>query len=170
MGGGVEMLPKEYGYVVLVVALSGFLNFWMSAQVGGARRKYKVALPALYASESDNKDAKIFNCIQVFFIILPFIFVCCFVGMPSWIWNLEWMMVVQRGHQNSLEWLPQFLTFILLGGIRHPVIAALLGVVYIVSRYFYFNGYASGNPDNRLTLGYVTPFLFSFFFDSLSLR
>lgn len=116
------MLPREYGYVVLVLALSGFFNFWMAAQVGKARRKYKVDLPALYALESENKDANIFNCIQ-------------------------------RGHQNSLEWMPLFLTFMILGGIRHPIISAVLGSVYIVTRYFYFIGYATGVPQMRLTVG-----------------
>ncbi|KAF8008106.1 hypothetical protein BT93_K1938 [Corymbia citriodora subsp. variegata] len=59
------MLPKEYGYVALVLVFYCFLNFWMAAQVGMARKKYKVFYPTLYASESDNKDAKLFNCVQV---------------------------------------------------------------------------------------------------------
>jgi len=32
-------VPKEYGYVVLVLVLYFFLNLWMSFQVGKARRK-----------------------------------------------------------------------------------------------------------------------------------
>jgi glutathione S-transferase len=32
-------LTKEYGYVVLVLVTYAFLNFWMSFQVGKARRK-----------------------------------------------------------------------------------------------------------------------------------
>jgi glutathione S-transferase len=32
-------LAKEYGYVVLVLVAYGFLNFWMSFQVGKARKK-----------------------------------------------------------------------------------------------------------------------------------
>ncbi|KAI4321222.1 hypothetical protein MLD38_034628 [Melastoma candidum] len=67
----------------------------MSFQVGAARKKYNVFYPNLYASESDNKDANLFNCIQ-------------------------------RGHQNSLEMMPLF---------------------------FYFKGYATGDPQNRLTFG-----------------
>ncbi|XP_077230748.1 uncharacterized protein LOC143863853 [Tasmannia lanceolata] len=57
-------LPNEYGYVVLVFVLYGFLNFWMAFQVGKARKKYNVFYPTLYALESENKDAKLFNCIQ----------------------------------------------------------------------------------------------------------
>ncbi|XP_043696354.1 microsomal glutathione S-transferase 3-like [Telopea speciosissima] len=118
MASVVDLLPKEYGYVVLVLVLYGFFNSWMAFQVGKARKKYKVFYPALYA-ESDNKDANLFNC-------------------------------VQRGHQNSLEIMPVFFVLLLLGGLQYPVVAAGLGIFYIVGRYFYFNGYASGDPKNRL--------------------
>ncbi|XP_010246010.1 PREDICTED: microsomal glutathione S-transferase 3-like [Nelumbo nucifera] len=118
----VELLPREYGYVVLVLVLYAFLNIWMSLQVVRARKKYNVQYPALYALESENKDAKLFNC-------------------------------VQRGHQNSLEMMPSFFALLLLGGLQHPLIAAGLGVVYTVARYFYFTGYATGIPEKRLTIG-----------------
>ncbi|KAK1370756.1 Membrane associated eicosanoid/glutathione metabolism-like domain-containing protein [Heracleum sosnowskyi] len=119
---GVEMLPREYGYVVLIISLAGFLNFWMTSQVSKARQKYNVQYPAMYALESENKDANAFNCIQ-------------------------------RGHQNSLEYLPMFFTFMTVGGIKHPIIASVLGSIYIVARYFYFIGYSSGDPKKRLTVG-----------------
>ncbi|KAK2979223.1 hypothetical protein RJ640_009621 [Escallonia rubra] len=118
----VELLPKEYGYVVLVLVLYCFLNFYMAAQVGKARRKYKVFYPTMYAVESENKDAKIFNC-------------------------------VQRGHQNSLEMMPMFFALMIVGGIRHPLICTAIGVLYTVTRYFYFTGYATGDPQNRLSIG-----------------
>ncbi|XP_072972994.1 uncharacterized protein [Typha angustifolia] len=115
-------IPKEYGYVVLVLVLYAFLNFWMAFQVGKARRKYKVFYPTMYATESENKDAKIFNC-------------------------------VQRGHQNSLEMMPAFFVMLLVGGLQWPTIAAGLGGLYNVGRFFYFKGYSTGSPDNRLKLG-----------------
>ncbi|XP_058108101.1 uncharacterized protein LOC131251428 [Magnolia sinica] len=118
----VVQVPAEYGYVVLVLVSYVFLNFWMAFQVGKARKKYKVFYPNLYAQESENKDAKLFNC-------------------------------VQRGHQNSLEVMPVFFTVLVLGGIRHPLIAAGLGAFYTVARFFYFTGYSTGNPENRLKLG-----------------
>ncbi|KAF7816286.1 microsomal glutathione S-transferase 3 [Senna tora] len=64
MAGIVELLPREYGYVVIVLVLYCFLNVFMAIKVGMARRKYKVFYPTLYASESENKDAKLFNCVQ----------------------------------------------------------------------------------------------------------
>ncbi|KAM5558170.1 hypothetical protein ABKV19_020081 [Rosa sericea] len=118
----VELLPKDYGYVVLVAVLYSFLNFFMAFQVGKARKKYKVFYPTMYASESDNKDAKVFNC-------------------------------VQRGHQNSLELMPLFFVFLLLGGLRHPCISTGLGLLYTVSRYFYFKGYSTGDPQKRISIG-----------------
>uniref|UniRef100_A0A453H6I3 Uncharacterized protein n=1 Tax=Aegilops tauschii subsp. strangulata TaxID=200361 RepID=A0A453H6I3_AEGTS len=39
-------LSKEYGYVVLTVVAYAFLNFWMSFQVGAARKKYVPAASA----------------------------------------------------------------------------------------------------------------------------
>ncbi|XP_008774995.1 microsomal glutathione S-transferase 3-like [Phoenix dactylifera] len=115
-------IPREYGYVVLVVVLYVFLNFWMGVQVGKARKKYKVFYPNLYAIESENKDAKLFNC-------------------------------VQRGHQNSLEAMPVFFATLLVSGFQHPLIAAGLGVFYTVARFFYFKGYSTGVPENRLKIG-----------------
>ncbi|KAK8921389.1 hypothetical protein KSP39_PZI020563 [Platanthera zijinensis] len=115
-------IPREYGYVVLVLVLYNFVNMWMGMQVGKARKKYKVPYPALYAVESENKDAKLFNCIQ-------------------------------RGHQNSIEYMPVFFALLLLGGIQHPLFAAGFGLFYGVTRFFYFKGYASGVPENRLKIG-----------------
>ncbi|KAH7659773.1 Glutathione transferase protein [Dioscorea alata] len=94
------------------------LNFWMGFQVGKARRKYKVFYPMLYALESENKDAKLFNCIQ-----------------------------------NSLELKLIFFVMTVLGGIQHPLIAAGLGLLFVITRFFYFKGYSTGVPDNRLKIG-----------------
>ncbi|KAL0742156.1 hypothetical protein Bca4012_083669 [Brassica carinata] len=117
-----DFLPKEYGYVVIVVVLYCILNFWMAFQVGGARKRYKVPYPTLYATQSENKDAKLFNC-------------------------------VQRGHQNSLEMMPMYFLLMILGGMKHPCICTGLGLLYNVSRFFYFKGYATGDPMKRLTIG-----------------
>ncbi|CAL9138807.1 unnamed protein product, partial [Musa acuminata var. zebrina] len=87
--------------------------------------RYKVFYPTLYAIKSENKDAKLFNC-------------------------------VQRGHQNSLEMMPVFFATLLVGGLQLPVIAAGLGAVYTVARFFYFKGYASGVPENRLRIGLLS--------------
>ncbi|KAH6799350.1 ARM repeat superfamily protein [Perilla frutescens var. frutescens] len=61
--------------------------------------------------------------------------------------------ILQRGHQNSVELMPMFFILIVLGGIRHPQIAACLGAAYTVTRFFYFKGYSTGHPKLRLTIG-----------------
>ncbi|KAL3568520.1 hypothetical protein D5086_031219 [Populus alba] len=119
---GVEMFPRGFGNVAFVLVAYCFLNFWMGFQVGKARKKYNVPYPTLYAIESENKDAKLFNC-------------------------------VQRGHQNSLELMPVFFLLMVLGGIRHPCACVALGSIYTVTRFFYFTGYATGDPKKRLTIG-----------------
>ncbi|GMI88209.1 hypothetical protein like AT1G65820 [Hibiscus trionum] len=91
----------------------------MAYQIGQARKKYKVFYRTVYALESDNKDAKLFNC-------------------------------VQRGHQNSLEMMPMFFVLLILGGMGHPCVSAAPGLVYIISRYLYFTGYSTGDPQNIL--------------------
>ncbi|XP_071735360.1 uncharacterized protein [Rutidosis leptorrhynchoides] len=122
MAGIIELLPKEYGYIILTIVAYCFVDIYMQIQVGRARKKYKVFYPTMYATEADSKDFKIFNC-------------------------------VQRGHQNSVERMPIFFTLIVLGGFKHPLISSALGLVYTVSRYFYFTGYSSGDPKGRLPIG-----------------
>ncbi|BBN00930.1 hypothetical protein MPTK1_2g03200 [Marchantia polymorpha subsp. ruderalis] len=123
-------ISGDYGFVALICVLTLVFNMWMSVSVVKARKKYNVPYPALYAVESENKEAKMFNC-------------------------------VQRGHQNFLEFLPFFLANLLLGGLKHPLLAAGLGFGYIVARYFYFKGYSTGVPSNRMKLG-GSHFLFYF--------
>jgi hypothetical protein len=46
--------------------------------------RYKVFYPALYASESENKDANLFNCVQVsFYICMWFMSQAEIVGFVS---------------------------------------------------------------------------------------
>jgi len=55
----------------------------------------------------------------------------------------------QRAHQNALESYPSFLLSLALGGIRHPLISAGFGAVWVVARVLYAFGYYSGKPQNR---------------------
>ncbi|KAG6497529.1 hypothetical protein ZIOFF_045430 [Zingiber officinale] len=148
-------ITNDYGYVVLVLVLYIFFNFWMAIQVGKARRKYKVSYPTLYAIESENKDAKLFNCIQVRGF-LQYDFFCplfCFNLDPRSLPLFCCSMECQRGHQNALEMMPVFFVTLLLSGLYCPIVAAGLGAFYTVARYFYFRGYATGVPENRLKIG-----------------
>lgn len=57
-------VSSELGLVALVVVAALFVHSYMMLSVGAARRKYGVRLPNLYALESENKDARVFNCVQ----------------------------------------------------------------------------------------------------------
>lgn len=57
---------------------------------------------------------------------------------------------IQRAHQNSLEWNPAFLSFLLLGGLSGPIVASVAGMIYNAGRVVYAQGYATGNPHTGL--------------------
>jgi glutathione S-transferase len=117
----VEMVAG-YGWVILALVANVLLNLYMAMQVGSARRKYKVPYPTMYAIDSENKQAKLFNC-------------------------------VQRGHQNSIEYMPTFFAVLLIGGLQFPIAAAILGAIYNVGRFLYFQGYATGTVEARHARG-----------------
>lgn len=86
-----------------------------------ARDKYGVKYPALYASEGDGvtKD----DALK---------FNC-----------------IQRAHQNCLENLPSFLSLLVTAGYQYPRAASAAGVVYLVEKWMYFDGYSSDDPQKR---------------------
>jgi glutathione S-transferase len=53
----------DFGYVILVVGLSHFMNIFLIVQVAKARKKYDVQYPKLYA-EGNDKKANEFNSVQ----------------------------------------------------------------------------------------------------------
>ena len=56
----------------------------------------------------------------------------------------------QRAHQNTLEATPFYLALVLTGGLRHPMIAAGAGAIYLAARIIYSLGYYTGNPKSRI--------------------
>mmetsp|Transcript_3461 Transcript_3461/g.12481 ORF Transcript_3461/g.12481 Transcript_3461/m.12481 type:complete len:145 (+) Transcript_3461:134-568(+) len=56
---------------------------------------------------------------------------------------------VQRGHQNTLENVPMFLAFALLGGLQHPLACAVGAMLYNFGKALYMYGYSLGDPNKR---------------------
>lgn len=56
---------------------------------------------------------------------------------------------IQRAHQNTLEMYPGFLLLLMVGGLQHPRVAAVGGVVYLLGRVAFAVGYYTGEPQKR---------------------
>ena len=60
---------------------------------------------------------------------------------------------MQRGHQQALELLPQFMALSLVGAIRFPIACAIGGILFNIGRLGYAEGYATGDPAARYSKG-----------------
>jgi glutathione S-transferase len=52
---------------------------------------------------------------------------------------------VQRGHQSLFEHLTAFTALALLGGLKHPITAAISGVFFCLGNYLFLVGYADAS-------------------------
>lgn len=87
--------------------------------MGSYRKAAKVPFPNAYASASEAKDDR-----------AKYLFNCA-----------------QRSHANFLEHQPAFLTGLLIGGLKYPIVSAGLGVAWCVARVMYTLGYTSDRPN-----------------------
>ena len=62
----------------------------------------------------------------------------------------------QRAHQNTLEGLPIVNLMMLTSATVYPLPAAAFGLVWVVGRFLYIQGYSSGGPDARMLGGIVS--------------
>lgn len=69
-------ISSEFSLVAVIAVATFLANLYMMSGVVKARKKYGIQYPTLYALESDNKEAKLFNCVQRghqnFLEIVPF--------------------------------------------------------------------------------------------------
>jgi len=114
-------VADEYGYVVLVGVSSAVVMTYLGSRVIGAREKCKVALPSLYADQAEALKDKDKHLFNCY----------------------------QRGHQNALESYAQNLMLLFVGGLKHPLISSGAGLVWILGRILYAQGYSSGDPSKR---------------------
>jgi glutathione S-transferase len=54
---------------------------------------------------------------------------------------------VQRGHQSLFETLTSFTALSLIGGIKHPIVSAVAGILYCVGSVLFLSGYADTSLD-----------------------
>ncbi|KAF3760229.1 hypothetical protein M406DRAFT_358559 [Cryphonectria parasitica EP155] len=116
-------IPNEYGYVLLTVVSTAFVNLWHGMQTSAARKTSGIGYPNAYATPEQaekNPEAYRLNC-------------------------------AQRAHANFTENLVPFLPTLLIAGLRYPVPAAAAGAGWLVSRIVYTKGYTSNaGPKGRM--------------------
>lgn len=56
---------------------------------------------------------------------------------------------LQRGHQGGLETFPHFLMCSFVAGVKQPITASAMQILWMVSRISWAKGYATGEPKNR---------------------
>ncbi|XP_029973447.1 microsomal glutathione S-transferase 3b [Salarias fasciatus] len=54
-----NLLPSEFGYVILTYLYSWIMLAYLAMKVGGARKKFDVKYPTMYSDKE-----QVFNCIQ----------------------------------------------------------------------------------------------------------
>jgi len=60
----------------------------------------------------------------------------------------------QRAHQNTLEQQPIFIPLALIAAQRYPLIAAISGFIFVLSRFFFASGYYTFDPAKRYRGGF----------------
>ncbi|KAI8917836.1 hypothetical protein DFJ77DRAFT_428880 [Powellomyces hirtus] len=105
-----------------VAATSALLMQYLAHKAGSLRKQAGVPYPYLYAERSEAEKSPIKN-----------------------LYNCH-----QRAHQNTLESYPGFLVLLATASITHPLFAAASGAVWIVGKFFYAQGYYTGDPKKRL--------------------
>ena len=109
-------LPRLYGLVIVSnLAVSTITMMVLGMRVGKARREFKEL-----AEKEENVDPKIFE--------LPNLYASGDSELA------KGFNCVQRGHQQALETYTSFLGLSLIGGIRHPVITSMAGILWSISR------------------------------------
>ncbi|KAK0122012.1 hypothetical protein ONS95_010276 [Cadophora gregata] len=107
-------LDPNYGYVLLAAASTFVMNAIHTVNTGNYRKAAKVPYPAAYAPDTRTDDAAVK-------------FNCA-----------------QRAHAHFIENQVTALGSLILAGLRFPLTAAVFGLGWSVSRYFYMTGYCKG--------------------------
>lgn len=153
---GVPAFSYWSGFPVLVIFLSLVQEAVLRWAVHGARRRYGIPYPNMYAIPGikfhdplakDAKGAPQGNPTDERIAVEDVA-----VGLRGGVVrdeNADRFNCVQRAHQNHHEQLPFFLTFMFLGIFSFPLPAAIIGLVWMLGRQIYANCYYQ-SPEKRM--------------------
>lgn len=110
-------LPENYGYVVLGCCLLPFIA-------------------------SSTMGAVVMQARKDFNVPYPNLY-----ATPGFHKQADEFNRVQRGHQSLFETLTTFTVMSLIGGIKHPIVAALGGLFFSIGNYCFLLGYADTKLD-----------------------
>ncbi|KAG8865401.1 hypothetical protein FRB96_000291 [Tulasnella sp. 330] len=131
------VLPNDYPYVLLTASSYAFLNVYQANNVGRQRKASGIKYPQVYADKVQ-QDAN----------PAAFKFNCA-----------------QRAHYNTLESANGVLFGTLVTGLRYPMLATGMGVLYFVGRILFTMGYTANGPDGRGKyggfIGGTMPYIFA---------
>ena len=110
-------VPGDYGYVALAVGVGSFVVTTM------------MGIPVMKARKKND-------------VQYPNLY-----ATPGYHKEADAFNRVQRGHQNMFESLSSMQTMSLLGGLKHPKVAAVGFCLYLAGCYFYMVGYSDMSLD-----------------------
>jgi len=121
-------LPKEYGYVLLTATLTTLIAWYHTINASSYRKASKIRYPNPYASAAEAAASK-----------------------DAYLFNCA-----QRAHGNFLEHQPSMLVGLMVGGLRYPVVSAVVGAAWCAARVGYMRGYCRRDrEEGRGRLGWV---------------
>ena len=135
-----SLAATPYAYLMPIVVVALFvMTMWMAVNVGMARKRYGIPYPTAYAvagtprhygpEKSGKSDSNKKNVIS---------------EEEAYKFNC-----MQRGHMNMVENAPFIIALLLSNWLTFPLYSAACGLIWIVGRVLYFNGYSS-SPDGRI--------------------
>mmetsp|Transcript_541 Transcript_541/g.1000 ORF Transcript_541/g.1000 Transcript_541/m.1000 type:complete len:187 (-) Transcript_541:36-596(-) len=127
-----QTVPRLFGGVIIVnVVVTTFVLIGLGFKVGGARSRL---IEKAKKSGDEHAEAR---------FSYPKIYAEGFSA------EANEFNCVQRGHQHALESYPSFVALSLVGGLGQPIFTMLVGILWVIARQKWAQGYATGKPGNR---------------------
>lgn len=112
-------VPAEYGYVLLAATSTFLLNSVHSINTGRYRKAAKIDYPAAYAPSSNTSP------------------------------EAQRFNCAQRAHGNYIENQVSMVPALLIAGLKFPIVSAVMGLCWTLSRYSYMVGYSKGGEGGK---------------------